>query len=177
MRTLQSEICTLEPMVVAHAPEMFEVLCDPAIYEFEHEPPPSVERLAEGYRRRETRVSPDGSEQWLNWAIRLHTGELAGYVQATVLASGTSYIAYEMASRFWRRGIGSAAVATMLSELESRYGVHTFVAVLKSANFRSVALLKHLGFAPGSARQMSEFEAEPDERLMVRSAIAIKVSL
>ena len=37
MNTLQSEICTLEPMVVAHAPEMFEVLCDPAIYEFEHE--------------------------------------------------------------------------------------------------------------------------------------------
>ena len=170
MNTLQTAISTLEPMVVAHAPEMFEVLSDPAIYEFENEPPPSVQRLADGYARRETRVSPDGCERWLNWAIRLRTGELAGYVQATVLASGASYIAYELSSRFWRRGIGSAAVTAMMSELASHYQVHTFVAVLKTANFRSVALLTHLGFAPGSVAQMAEFEAEADERLMVRPA-------
>ncbi len=170
MNTLQSLVCTLEPMVVAHAPEMFEVLCDPAIYEFENEPPPSVERLADGYRRRESRLSPDGTEQWLNWAIRLPSGELAGYVQATVLASGASYVAYELASRFWRRGIGSAAVKAMLSELESHYRVHTFVAVLKTANFRSVALLQHLGFEPGSALQAEEFEAAADERVMVKAA-------
>ena len=171
MNTLHTRICTLEPMVAAHAPEMFVVLCDPAIYEFESEPPPSVERLTEGYRRRESRVSPDGCEQWLNWAIRLRTGELAGYVQATVLESGASYIAYEMSSRFWRRGIGSSAVTAMMSELASHYQVHTFVAVLKTANLRSVALLTHLGFAPGSVAQMAEFEAEADERLMVRPAV------
>lgn len=45
MNTLHTGIATLEPMVVAHAPEMFDVLIDPAIYEFENEPPPSVERL------------------------------------------------------------------------------------------------------------------------------------
>ena len=163
-------------MVEAHAPGMFEVLSDPAIYEFENEPPPSVERLADGYRRRETRMSPDGCEQWLNWAIRLHSGELAGYVQATVLASGASYIAYELSSRFWRRGIGSAAVTAMMSELESFYRVHTFVAVLKTANFRSVALLIHLGFVPGNAEQTAAFEGEADERVMVRRATPGAVS-
>ena len=170
MNTLRSPICTLEPMVEAHAPEMFEVLSDPAIYDFENVPPPSVERLAEGFRRRESRVSPDGCEQWLNWAIRLQSGELAGYVQATVLASGESYIAYEMSSRFWRRGIGSAAVTAMMSELASHYHVHTFVAVLKTRNFRSVALLSHLGFSPAIVAQLAKFEPEADERVMVRRA-------
>jgi ribosomal-protein-alanine N-acetyltransferase len=34
---------TLEPQTAQHADAMFAVLCDPAIYEFENEPPPSVE--------------------------------------------------------------------------------------------------------------------------------------
>ena len=53
MRTLITSICTLEPQAEAHAPEMFVVLSDPAIYEFEGQPPPSVEALAAGYRRGE----------------------------------------------------------------------------------------------------------------------------
>ena len=105
MNTLRTPLCVLEPQVVAHAEEMFVVLCDPAIYQFEGVPPPSVERLAAGYRRRESRLSPDGQEQWLNWVVRrLPGGEATGYVQATVLAGGVSYVGYEFASRFWRQG-------------------------------------------------------------------------
>ena len=105
MNTLRTPLCVLEPQVVAHAEEMFVVLCDPAIYQFEGVPPPSVERLAAGYRRRESRISPDGQEQWLNWVVRrLPGGEATGYVQATVLAGGVSYVGYEFASRFWRQG-------------------------------------------------------------------------
>lgn len=80
------------------------------------------------------RRSRDGSDLWLNWVIRLPSGELAGYVQATVKGSNTSYVAYELASRFWRRGIGSCAVRAMLEELTSRHDVRTFVAVLKARN-------------------------------------------
>ena len=163
MRTLQSPLCTLEPQVVAHAAEMFLVLSDPAIYEYEGEPPPSIDRLADGYRRRESRISPDGSEKWLNWVVRLPTGELAGYVQATVLPTGVSYVGFEFASRYWRRGLGTAAVGALLQELASTYGVHTFVAILKTANFRSMGLLRRLGFEPASAEQAAEFESESDE--------------
>jgi ribosomal-protein-alanine N-acetyltransferase len=81
--------------VVAHAGEMFAVLSDAAIYEFENEPPPSEDWLAQRYALLESRGSADGNEKWLNWVVRLPSGELAGYVQGTVLQSGSSYVAYE----------------------------------------------------------------------------------
>lgn len=169
MKTLHTARCVLEPQVEAHAAEMFAVLSDPAIYEFENVPPPSVERLAAGYRLRESRLSPDGRQQWLNWVVRLPNAQLAGYVQATVLGSGASYVAYEFASKHWRQGIGSASVNAMLDELAVSYGVHTFVAVLKSANFRSIGLLRHLGFEPGGPGDAEKYDAEHDEIVMLKS--------
>jgi RimJ/RimL family protein N-acetyltransferase len=170
MRTLHTPLCSLEPQVVAHANEMFAVLSDPAIYEFEGEPPPSIERLAEGYRRKESRLSPDGAERWLNWVVRLPNGHLAGYVQATVLQTGASYIGYEFSSQHWRQGLGSASVGALLDELASAYQVHTFVAVLKAANNRSTGMLAKLGFSPCPAEQAAEFESEADEIILVKSS-------
>jgi RimJ/RimL family protein N-acetyltransferase len=146
MRPIATPTLRLEPLTAGHAREMFRVLSDPAIYEFENEPPASEEALARRYAMLERRASPDGREAWLNWVIRLPGGELAGYVQATVLASGAAYVAYELAS--------------------------LFVAVLKARNFRSVGLLRKLGFEPGSAEQCAAFAAEADELTMVRPAAA-----
>jgi [ribosomal protein S5]-alanine N-acetyltransferase len=170
MRTLRATQCSLEPQVKAHAREMFQVLSDAAIYEFENEAPPSADWLADRYSLLETRASTDGTEKWLNWVVRVTSGELAGYVQATVLQSGASLIAYELASRYWRRGIGRAALLAMNEELASRYGVSLFVAVLKAANYRSLGLLLNLGFMPGTPQQFIEYEAAPDELVMVKTA-------
>lgn len=170
MRTLRTALCTLEPQLEAHAPEMFEVLSDPAIYQYEGEPPPTVEALAAGYRRKESRTSPDGAEAWLNWVVRLPGNELTGYVQATVLQSGASYIGYEFSSRYWRRGIGSAAVNAVLEELATAYSVHTFVAVLKTANYRSMAMLLHLGFDIATPSQARGYKAEDDEVVFLKEA-------
>lgn len=170
MRLLRATRCTLEPLLEAHAAEMFGVLSDPAIYEFENAPPPSSQWLAERYRRLEARGPGDGSEQWLNWAVRLPGGEMAGYVQATVLPASLAYVAYELGSAHWRQGIGSSAVRAMLEELRAQHGVRSFVAVLKAANFRSEALLRSLGFEIGSAAQQSQHRDEPDELVMVRQA-------
>ena len=170
METLSTSLCILEPLVAAHAHEMFFVLSDAAIYEFENEPPPSEAWLSDRYARLESRASTDGTQVWLNWAVRLPTGELAGYVQATVFPSGAALVAYELASRFWRKGIGGSAVSAMLEELRSSYGVGLFVAVYKAANYRSQGLLRSLGFHPASAQQVVEFGAEPDELVMVKPA-------
>ena len=172
MNTVQASLCTLEPLVVAHAREMFGVLSDPAIYEFENKPPPSETWLAERYARLERRASSDASQVWLNWALRLASSELAGYVQATLLRPGVALVAYELASRHWRRGIASSAVSAMLEELRSNYEVRLFVAVLKAANYRSMGLLLRLGFRAASPQQVVEFGAEPDEAVMVRSTVA-----
>jgi RimJ/RimL family protein N-acetyltransferase len=169
MRVLTTPHCTLEPLVAAHAAEMFEVLGDPAIYEFENAPPPSLAGLAERYAGLESRSSPDGSERWLNWVVRLPDGRAAGYVQATVRPDGAAHIAYELASRHWRQGIGRAAVQAMMAELGARNGVHTFVAVLKAANHRSLGLLRSLGFAAARAGEAAAYEAEADEQVMVKA--------
>ena len=170
MKTIRTLRCILEPQVEAHAEEMFTVLSDPAIYEFENVPPPSVERLAAGYRLRESRTSPDGREKRLNWVVRLTNQEAAGYVQATVLESGASYIAYEFASKHWRKGIGSASVGAMMGELVESYGVHTFVAVLKTANYRSMGLLRQFGFTLGTPADAELYEAEQDETVLLKAA-------
>ena len=175
MRTLRASRLTLEPQLEAHAAEMFVVLSDPAIYEFENTAPSSEAWLAHRFKRLETRESADGNEKWLNWVVRLSNGELAGYVQATVLQSGSSFVAYVLASRHWRGGIGRAAVELMMEELRSSYGVRSFVAVLKASNHRSLALLRAIGFRPASPGQAVESGAEPDELVMVMAAGASRV--
>ena len=156
--------------MVSHAHEMFAVLADPAIYEFENEAPVSEQALAQHCALMQSRQSPDGTEVWLNWVIRLSSGELAGYVQATVLPSGVALVAYELASRHWRQGIGSAAVAAMLAELRVHYAITSYVAVLKARNYRSVALLRKLGFKPANAAQAAAYGAEADELTMLKQA-------
>ena len=170
MRTLLTPVATLQPLVSGHAREMFAVLSDPAIYEFENEPPASEAWLAERYARLERRTSPEGDQQWLNWVVRLPDGALAGYVQATVLRSGTALVAYELASRYWRRGLGRAALTAMLEELRNEYGVRAFAAVLKAANFRSEGLLVKLGFVRDTPAQDSEIRVAADELFMTRAA-------
>ena len=71
MRTLEAASLKLEPQTVAHAEEMFVVLCDPGIYEYENAPPTSLAWLQARFTRLESRCSADGREQWLNWVIRV----------------------------------------------------------------------------------------------------------
>ena len=168
MRVLEASGLTLEPQTAAHADEMFDVLSDPAIYEFENAPPPSRDWLRERFRRLESRRSSDGREQWLNWVIRLPTSELAGYVQATVRDDGSAAIAYELASAYWGRGLARCAVETMLAELVRHYRVRRFTAVLKRDNHRSLRLLERLGFSLAPPDLRARHELEPGETMMYR---------
>jgi len=170
MKAIKTPSLLLEPQVIAHAHEMFIVLSDPRIYEFENTPPHSEESLRRRYAKLESRQSPDGCEDWLNWVIRLRSGELAGYVQATVRRGGVALVAYELGSWHWRQGIGSAAVGAMLAELRSSYAVSAFVAVLKACNYRSLGLLRKLGFRPASTEEAAQFAVEPDEAIMIKPA-------
>ena len=94
-------------------------------------------------------------------------------MQATVLKSGISYIAYELNSKHWRQRIGSNAVSAMLTELRSMYEVHTFVAILKTANFRSAALLASLGFHHVEKNKAQRYDPESDESVMMKTLPSI----
>jgi ribosomal-protein-alanine N-acetyltransferase len=148
---------------------MFAVLSDPAIYEFENSPPDNEVWLEERFRRLEERGPKDGSERWLNWVVRVSTVELAGYVQATVHPTATSFVAYELNSRYWRLGIGSSAVQGMLEELRSQYEVKECIAVLKAQNYRSAGLLDKLGFIQATREQSERYRDGPDESVMVKN--------
>lgn len=166
MRVITTDHLTLEPQTAAHAEEMFAVLSDPAIYEYENEPPQSLEWLRTRFTKLETRLSADGDEQWLNWVIRLPTSELIGYVQATVRREGRAAIAYELSSAYWGRGLAHQAVTAIMVELVEHYGVRSFFAVLKRENFRSMRMLERLGFSPDSPEQHATHQVEVGEVLM-----------
>jgi ribosomal-protein-alanine N-acetyltransferase len=166
VRVVKAANLTLEPQTAAHAAEMFVVLSDPAIYEYENEPPASIEWLRERYARLESRRSADGREQWLNWVIRLPSERLAGYVQATVRPDGHAAIAYELRSADWGRGLASQAVRAMIDELVERYGIRSLSAVLKRGNHRSLRLLQRLGFTLAPPDELAQVALEPDELLM-----------
>jgi len=168
MRTIYARTLTLEPQTAMHAAEMFAVLSDPAIYAYENQPPASVEWLRTRFEKLESRRSADGTEQWLNWVIRIPGGRLIGYVQATVRPDGSAAIAYVLASAHWGRGFARRATEAMLDELIERYRVTTFLAVAKLQNAPSLRLLVRLGFAPASLERCAMTRVDRDEILMVR---------
>lgn len=159
MRRLESARLVLEPLVAGHAAEMFETLSDPAIYEYENSPPESLAWLRGQYGRLESRRSPDGTEYWLNWIVRLPGERAMGFVQASVYRGGWADVAYVFASPWWGKGYASEAVEAMLAELEATWGVTRCEAVYKTANARSRRLLDRLGFT----RPIDVREIEADE--------------
>jgi RimJ/RimL family protein N-acetyltransferase len=167
MKTLAAGALTLEPQVVAHAPEMFALLQDPLIYSYENEPPATLQGLSHRFMLLESRASADGSEHWLNWVVRRADGLAIGYVQATVFGQGQAYVAYVLGSAHWGRGHASAAVMAMIDELVAAYRVHMLWAVLKRANTRSLRLLERLAFVPATDAQVAAHAIETDEVLMV----------
>ncbi len=136
----------LEPLREAHATELFALLNDPELWRYtDDEPPQSLPALAARYRRLESRRSPDGRQQWLNWAV-VTPGGIAGFVQATI-AQDVAEIAYVVGARFQSRGIAREGVAAMLRLLRDEAGVSSYRATVDARNVRSVGLLQQLGFA------------------------------
>jgi [ribosomal protein S5]-alanine N-acetyltransferase len=171
MRVIEAGSLRLEPQTAMHAAEMFAVLSDPAIYEYENEPPASVEWLHERFSRLETRTSSDGRERWLNWVIRIPSSELIGYVQATIHPGGRANIAYVLSSAYWGHGHARRATEAMIAELACQYGVRDIFAVLKDRNLRSVSLLERLGFALAAPEQHAAQQVEADEVLFCRTGL------
>lgn len=162
----------LEPQRAAHAEAMFALLADPALYLHEGAPPASLGELRDRFTRLEARRSADGSEGWLNWVLRLRDGRVVGYVQATVQADGSAWVAYVLGSAHWGQGLASEAVTAMIDGLVAQHAVHTLRAVYKRSNDPSVRLLERQGFLRADADDPLRADLEPDEDLMWRRVAA-----
>ena len=107
----------LEPLRVDHAEEMVPVLADPLLYVHTGGSPPLLAELQARYARQVVGTSPDGSEGWLNWLLRLRSDErLVGFVQAA-LSGGGAKLAWVVAPSEQGAGLATEAAATVVEWL------------------------------------------------------------
>lgn len=137
----------LDPLQERHATEIFSLLHDPVLYAFVPEDPPlSLDQLLKRFRTLEGRRSPDGSQLWLNWLVRME-GAPAGLVQATCDPERKVFIAYEVFDGFRRRGIAVSAVRLMLAHLQHHHLADLVLAYVDTRNVASIGVLGKLGFS------------------------------
>jgi [ribosomal protein S5]-alanine N-acetyltransferase len=173
MRTLSAPGLILEPQCAGHADEMFAVLHDSALFTYLDEAPPtSAAALRERFARLESRRSADGREQWLNWAIRLESAELAGFVQASVCEGGLAWIAFVIGREFWGHGVAQQAARAVLKEGSQRYAVTHWLATADQRNLRSIRLLRRLGFTQAPRALRAEHEVAATDVLMRLTPLA-----
>lgn len=148
-RVLETRRLLLEPLTAAHAAELYEHLLDRRLYTFIPQDPPASGRVLEDRYRKlsSTRRSPDGSEAWLNWAVReRETGRYAGTLEATVEGDRTAAISYTVFVPYQRRGFAAEGCERILAHLFEDYGVSVIVAEIDTRNAASVALVESLDF-------------------------------
>jgi ribosomal-protein-alanine N-acetyltransferase len=165
-KALETERLLIEPLLPEHAPLLHESLTDEPLYRFiPTEPPESVGILETRYRKLASRRSPDGSEVWLNFAVRLRQDEsrtgasYVGTLEATVYPDRAAHVAYSVFVPFWDRGYAKEGCARLLEYLIEDYGVRVVAAEMDTRNAASVALAEALGFERvGTTRGADHFK-------------------
>jgi len=170
MKFIESSALRLEPLVAAHADEMFAPLSAVAIYDYiPGEPPLSVAALRERYARLAKGHSADGRQQWLNWIVRLNSGRCVGFVQGTIYAGRTGDFAYALAPEYWGQGVAFEACQAALPYLYETLGITALFATVDPRNARSVRLLARLGFDEVTPADYPHGEVEPNDRVFSKS--------
>jgi RimJ/RimL family protein N-acetyltransferase len=146
---LRTERLVLSPLAVEDADEMAVVLGDVRMHEFTGGAPLTLEQLRGRYQLLAVGRSADGSEQWLNWIVRLGAeGAAVGTVQATVTADGAAAeVAWEVGVPWQGRGIASEAAAAMVDWLLD-HGVRNIAAYVHPRHDASAAVAARAGLAP-----------------------------
>lgn len=146
---LATQRLRLEPLTAAHADAMFVPLQDDAIYRWISAPvSSSVQALRERWARNESRVSPDGREAWLNWAVqRVSDGVYVGKIDVSIdEASTATNVGYIFFPAFWGQGLATEAVVAVVDHLIG-VGVTRLVATVTAGNAASARVLTKAGFA------------------------------
>ena len=154
----ETERLTLEPLVAAHAAALYPLMADPRLYAFvPGDLPASEEALRAHYTRLESRLSPDGGEQWLNWALRRRAhGVYVGRVEATVQADGDAWVAYMIGAAYWGQGFATEAVRRLVEGLFADSHIRRLRATVDTRNAASMRVLDRLGFTRSAQPRPAE---------------------
>jgi RimJ/RimL family protein N-acetyltransferase len=137
----------LVPLAVDDAEDMVAVLGDERLYTFTGGRPPTLEELRARYARLVVGRSPDGTEQWRNWIVRLRDGRAVGTVQATITAAGrAAEVAWVIAVAWQGQGLASEAARGLVAWLEAG-GVQTITAHVHPDHHTSAAVAARAGLA------------------------------
>lgn len=166
-RTLDSEKLQLEPLNINHAPEMFEVLKDPLIYQYIPDmPPSSLEVLIKRYKFLSDESSSESNQLWFNWLIRIkNTNECAGYIQATTYPDNTGDFAFVLSSKYWGQGIAYEASLLAMDFLQKQHDIKELYATVSNHNNRSIKLLSRLKFEERDHKDYPHGEAEVGDKV------------
>ena len=116
-----------------------------------------VAELRDRFAAWETRRSPDGEEQWLNWVVRERDdGRALGWVQATVRGASAS-VAYALLPAERGAGLASEAVRALVRWLRERLAVTMVTAEIDDANAASVRVAVSAGFERTIHRSGEDF--------------------
>lgn len=147
---VETDRLSLVPLAVEHADEMAEVLCDPALHVFIGGAPYSAQALRSRYERL-VAGSPDPSQMWWNWVIRLREENcLAGTVQATLTAAErgrAAEVAWVVGTAWQRRGIAAEAARGLVAWLQEQ-DVQAICAHIHPDHHASAAVAAAAGLAP-----------------------------
>jgi RimJ/RimL family protein N-acetyltransferase len=147
----------LVPLTVDDAREMAVVLADPAIYAVIGGQPPTESELRARYERQVVGRSADGTEEWLNWVVRVD-GAAAGYVQATVREGSRAEVAWVIGTGWQGRGIATEAARQMLALLRER-GLDSIEASIEPGHTPSERVAERIGLLA-----TGELDADGEQR-------------
>jgi RimJ/RimL family protein N-acetyltransferase len=137
----------LVPLAVSDAEEMVAVLGDERLYAFTGGRPPTLDELRARYARLVVGWSPDGTEQWRNWIVRLRDGRAVGTVQATIaVAAREAEVAWVIGFPWQGQGLATEAVRGLVAWLETG-GVLAITAHVHPDHHASAAVAARAGLA------------------------------
>ena len=148
---IETQRLLLEPLVEAHADILFNSLCDERMYRWiESGGPTDIDQLRTKWKRNESRISPDGTEAWLNWAIRLrndgpYIGKLDAELDTPFNVKNVGFVLFPM---YWGYGYATESLLAVKSALVS-HGIVSMRATVATPNIASARVLEKSGFTPG----------------------------
>jgi RimJ/RimL family protein N-acetyltransferase len=154
---IETERLELRPLAEDDGDEMVGVLADPALYAFTGGEPPSLDDLRARFARLLVGRSPDGTEDWRNWTLRLiPDGEAIGTVQAAISDEGRTAIVAWVIGTPWRgNGYATEAARGLIAWLIQR-GVATIEARIHSEHTASACVAANAGLARTDERVAEE---------------------
>ena len=128
---------------------MVDALADPGLYRFIGGEPPSFADLERRYRAQAAGRSPDGTETWRNWIVRLLDGDAAvGFVQATLTDDDRAAdVAWLIGVPWQGRGYATEAARAMVTRLVAG-GVETITAHVHPDHAASERVASAIGLRP-----------------------------